>query len=73
MDWQSQIIGVHEDTLHPIIVPKLGMALRAFHFAQLWFKNTGTEWAFDVTLWFGSGGHILTEQETHHLPAKHGQ
>ena len=36
----------HACTFHPIIVLKLGMALRAFHCADLWFQNTGTEGAF---------------------------
>ena len=54
MDWQPQVIGINKDTLHPIIVLELGMALRAFHFADLGFKGTRTEWAFDVTLGFGS-------------------
>jgi len=58
MDWQPQIIGIHKDAFHPIIQFKLGMALRAFHFADYWFKVTRTEWTFDVTLWFGSGGHV---------------
>jgi hypothetical protein len=72
-DWQPQVIGINKDTFHPIIVLKLGMALRAFHLTDLWFENTRTEWAFDVTLWFGSGDHIFTEQESRHLQAKHDQ
>jgi hypothetical protein len=40
MDWQPQVIGIHKDTFHPIIVLELGMALRAFHIAALWFQTT---------------------------------
>jgi hypothetical protein len=68
-----QVIGINKDTFHPIIVLKVGMALRAFHLSDFWFENTRTEWAFDVTLWFGSGDHIFTEQESRHLQAKHDQ
>ena len=49
MDKQPQITGINEDTFHPIIVLKLGMALRALHVADLGFEDTGTEWGFDVT------------------------
>ena len=57
MDGQPQIIGIHKDTLQSIIELKLGMALRAFHLTDLWFQDTRTEGAFDVTFGFGSGGH----------------
>jgi hypothetical protein len=52
MHRQPQILGINKDTLHPIIVTELGMALRALHLADLWFKDTGTEWAFDVPFGF---------------------
>ena len=57
MDWKPQVFGIDKYALHSIIVLKVGMALRAFSLADLGFKDTRTEWAFDVSFGFGSGGH----------------
>jgi len=54
MDLQPKIIGINKDSFHPIIVLKVGLALRAFHLADLWFQNTRTEGALDVSFWLGS-------------------
>jgi len=54
MGWQPKIIGINKDSFHPIIVLKVGLALRAFHLADLWFQNTRTEGALDVSFWLGS-------------------
>jgi len=43
-----------QDSFHPIIVLKVGLALRAFHLADLWFQNTRTEGALNVSFWLGS-------------------
>ena len=57
MHWQPQILRITKDTLHPIVITELGIAVRAFHLTDLGFKDTGTEWAFDETFRLGSGGH----------------
>ena len=44
MGWQPQIFRIDKNRFHPVIVLKPGMAPRAFHRADFWFKDTGTEW-----------------------------
>jgi len=68
VDRQPQILDVHKNAFHLFQTSaglraepfEPGTAFRTSHPTHLWLKNTGTEWAFDISFPHRPGSHCLS-------------